>query len=334
MKTGELMARIMKPSLALLITLLQLLLASIAYAFEAPPAARDTPQGELHNVTARVGYGFKNPYAFAELEPGPFTVPQGYVATKLLYRWEDSKTDRKNDRLTATTIYSVTRGGYVAEAKDNPDVVLPAGDYKLVCGGMAGASGVLTYRLIREDLVDRRKESDVPGPDERIIDVVTWASTPRSDYNPKLKATYRVRGGKVTGTIDQLVEPPKYEGGVTCDPFPTKGTFSGEISGNVITGKWEVKTAAHKMRFAAKPGTDYPDHDRTDTWSQSYEIRLTLNSDGTLSESMKGSGVMELVWGPTAPKAIANQRDSHHFDFEVPGKDFPEPMQGTWKERK
>jgi len=193
---------------------------------------------------------------------------------------------------------------------------------------------VLTYRLIREDLVDRRKESDVPGPDERIIDVVTWASTPRSGYNPKLKATYRVRGGKVTGTIDQLVEPPKYEGGVTCDPLPTKGTFSGEISGNVITGKWEVKTGAHKMHFAARPGTDYPNFDRTDTWSQSYECRLTLNSDGTLRESMKGSGVVELVWGPTAPKPNANQRDSHRYEFEIPGKDFPEPIQGTWQERK
>lgn len=304
-----------------------------SHSAEPPPAPRDTPQGELHNVTARVGYGFKSPYAFAELEPGPFTVPRGYVATKLIYRWEDSTTDRKNDRLTATTIYSVTRGGYVAEAKNNPDVVLPAGDYKLVCGGMAGASGVLTYRLIREDLVDRRKESDVPGPDERVIDVVTWASTPRGDSS-KLKATYRVRGGKVTGTIDQLVEPPKYEGGVTCDPLPTKGTFSGAMSGDVITGKWEVKTEAHKMHFRAIPGTDYPDHDRTDTWSQSYDCRLILNSDGSLRESVKGSGVTEWVWGPTAPKAIANQRDSLRYEFEIPGKDYPEPIQGTWQERK
>jgi len=131
---------------------------SVSAGAEAPPATRDTPEGEFHSVTARVGYGFKDPYAFAELEPGPFTVPKGYVATKLIYRWEDSKTDRKNDRLTATTIYSVTRGRYVAEAKNNPDVVLPAGDYKLVCGGMAGASGVLTYTLTREDLV---KKTDV-----------------------------------------------------------------------------------------------------------------------------------------------------------------------------
>lgn len=307
---------------------------AIAVAAEPSPAARDTPQGEIHHAMARVIQGYKDPYSFAQLEPDPFNVPKGYVATKLIYRREDPKTDRKNDQLTATTIYSVTRGKYLAEAKNNPDIVLPAGDYKLVCGGTAGASGVLTYTLIREDLVDRPKQPEVSTPGERVIDVVTWAAKPRSEYNPKFKATYRVRDGKVTGTIDQLVEPPKYESGVTCDPLPTKGTFLGEMSGNVITGKWEVKTAAHKMHFAAKPGTDYPNHDRTDTFSQSYESRLILNFDGTLSESMKGSGVTEWVWGPTAPKSIANQRDSHRYDFEVPGKDVPEPMQGTWKERK
>lgn len=54
----------------------------------------------------------------------------------------------------------------------------------------------------------------------------------------------------------------------------------------------------------------------------------------TLSESMKSLVVTEWVWGPTAPKSIANQRDSYRHDFEVPGKDFPEPIQGIWKERK
>lgn len=85
------------------------------------------------------------------------------------------------------------------------------------------------------------------------------------------------------------------------------------------------------MHFAAKPGADYPNHDRTDTWSQSYEIRLVLKSDGTLSESMKGSGMTEWGWGPTAPKCIAKQRDSSRYDFEVPGKDVTEPMQRPWK---
>jgi len=37
------------------------------------------------------------------------------------------------------------------------------------------------------------------------------------------------------------------------------------------TGKWEVKTAPHNMHFAAKPGTDYPNHDSADTFSPSYE---------------------------------------------------------------
>lgn len=271
----------------------------------------------------------------AELDPGFFTVPEGYVATKLIYRWEDSKLDMKSDQIRANTVRSITKNKDIPEAKNNPNVVLPPGDYQVTCGGTPGAMGVLTYTLIPKDLVDRPQGPYVAVPGERIVDVETWLATPRTpDYNPKFKATYRIRGGKVTGTIDQLVEPPKYGNGVTCDPMPTKGTFRGEIVGNVITGKWEIKTGAHKMHFSAIAGSDYPNHDVTDTLSRTSETRLVLNPDGTLSLSEKGSGVSERVWGPTAPKSLANQRSSTRYDFEIPGKTSPEPLQGTWKDRK
>jgi hypothetical protein len=307
-----------------------------------PPAARDTPQGELHNVVAKVIYpnridpnGLRDPSIQAELEPGPFTIPKGYVFTKLKYHFADPKTGFEHDKVTATTIYSVTEHRYVREAKNNPDIVLPAGEYKVVCGGLPEATGVLTYTLIREDLIDQPTVPKVAVAGERIIDVETWLATPRvPDYNPKFKATYRIRGSNVTGTIDQLVEPPKYDNGVTCDPFPTKGTFSGEMVGNVITGKWDIKTGAHKMHFSAIAGSDYPNHDRTDTSSRTSETRLVLNPDGTLRQSEKGSGVSEWTWGPTAPKSIANQRSSNRYEFEIPGKDFPEPLRGAWKDRK
>jgi hypothetical protein len=322
--------------------ILSLVITSVCVGAEPPPAARDTPKGELHDAVARVIYPnridpnrLSDPSIQAELEPGPFTIPEGYVVTKLRYHFADPKTGFEYDKVTATTIYSVTEHRYVKEAKNNPDIVLPAGEYKVVCGGFPEATGVLTYTLIREDLVDRPKEPRVAVPGERILDVETWLATARSPgYNPKLKATYHIRGGKVTGTIDQLVEPPKYDNGVTCDPFPTKGTFSGEMVGNVITGTWDVKTGAHKMHFSAIPGADYPNHNRTDTSSRTSEIRLVLNPDGTLSQSEKGSGVSESVWGPTAPKSIANQRSSTRYDFEIPGKDIPEPLQGSWKDRK
>lgn len=321
------------------------LLIAVSFRFTVSPqlvasepilAGRDTPQGETYHVIAKVIYPnrVRDLSIQAELEPGPFTIPKGYVGTKLKYHWADPKTGLERDKLTGGTIYSTTQGRYVTEAKDDPNVVLYAGEYKVVCGGMPEATGVLTYTLIREDLVARPKPAESLGVGERMIDVVTWQAAPHSSYNPRLKATYRIRGGKVTGTIDQFVDPPKYDQGVTCDPMPTKGTFTGEINGNVITGKWEVKTGPHKMRFAAIPGTDYPNHDRTDTYSQSYDIRLVLKPDGTLSESMKGSGVSEWVWGPTAPNAIANERQSSTSNFEIPGKEIAEPLQGTWTERK
>ena len=57
--------------------------------------------------------------------------------------------------------------------------------------------GVLTYRLTKADA----KPTPATAVDgERIIDVETWVAKPASPkYNPKMKATYRIRAGKVTG---------------------------------------------------------------------------------------------------------------------------------------
>lgn len=137
-----------------------------AMAAEPPPAARDTPQSELQNAVAKVIYpnlvdpnGPRDLSIQAQLEPGPFTIPKGYVVTKLRYRFADPKIGFEHDEITATTIYSVTERRSVKEAKDNPDIILPAGEYKVVCGGLPEATGVLTYTLIREDLV--KKTGDV-----------------------------------------------------------------------------------------------------------------------------------------------------------------------------
>ena len=134
--------------------------STCSMAAEPAPAARDTPQGELHNAVAKVIYpnridpnGLRDLSIQVQLEPGPFTIPKGYVVTKLRYRFADPKTGFEHDKITATTIYSVTERRYIKEAKDNPDIILPAGEYKVVCGGLPEATGVLTYTLIREDLV-------------------------------------------------------------------------------------------------------------------------------------------------------------------------------------
>ena len=263
--------------------------------------------------------------------PGEFTVPEGAVAGQFRYRWADTKTGRESDRITATTVYSMTQRRYMSELKDNPNATLPPGDYKLVVGGLPGASGNLSYRLMPQ--ADPSGLSGQAG--DRIIDVETWLTKPlEGGYNPKSKATYVIRQGQVTGSIDHIVEPPKYAHGITCDPMPHKGTFTGRIEGNVITGKWEEEVLPHKMRYPTPQGTNNPPYDRTDSFTLKYEIRLTLNADGTVSQTMKGRGETRIAWGPTAwPKEFRNKSESHPFDFNIPSEDFPDPLTGRWKQR-
>ncbi len=289
--------------------------------------------GTQHSVDARVIRPNRalDPSIQAELEPGPFTIPEGYKAVNLKFHRGDPKTGDESDVLRPGNIKCVKSKRPPVKADFKKGIELAAGEYLLIVGGFPGASGSLGYTLVPDDSDTPTKTEDKPAPGERIIDVVTWLGATDATYKPKTKATYRAKGGKVTGSIDQELEPPKYDNGVTCDPLPIKGTFSGTIAGNVITGKWEVTTAAHKMHF---PGIDGPDYDRTDTFQQTYESRLVLNQDGTVSETMKGSGVTECTWGPTAPKEIAGKCDKNTYEFAVPSEHVPQPMQGTWKERR
>lgn len=296
-----------------------------AEARQKPPA----DPGTEHTVTASVEYSTERTTGKqVRLSPGEFTVPEGYVASQFRYRWADPKTGRESDRLTATTVYSVTQRRSMSELKDNPNAVLPPGDYKLVVGGLPGATGILTYRLA--PLADQAAPAAQNG--DRIIDVETWLTRPNDDYNPKFKATYVVRQGKVTGTIDQLVEPPKYGNGITCDPMPHKGTFVGRIEGNVITGTWDVEIQPFKMRFPPPNNSNNPAYDRTDSVTMKYEIRLTLKADGSVTQTSKGTGKTRWEWGPTAPVDLKVE-PLPTFAIEVPGEHIPDPLTGRWKER-
>jgi len=309
-------------------------LSGTAYGVEAhqkPSANSDT----MHTVTASVEYSTERVTGKqATLAPGEFKVPEGYLASQFHYRWADPKTGRTNDRLTATTVYSITQRRYMSELKDNPNALLPPGDYKLVVGGQPGATGTLTYRLMPQ--TDSTDLPSQPGPQvqagDRIIDVETWLTKPIHDYNPKFKATYVVRQGKVTGTMDQLVEPPKYANGITCDPIPHKGTFTGRIEGNVITGKWEVKLLPYKMRFPPPQNTNMPAYDRTDSGALKYEIRLTLHADGTVSQICKGTSETRWEWGATTPVDMKVE-PLHSAPFEIPSEHIPDPLTGRWTER-
>jgi len=282
----------------------------------------------VRTVTATVEYSTERVTGKqAMLAPGEFKVPEGFSAGQFRYRWSDPKTGRENDRITATTVYSVTQRRYMSELKDDPNAVLPPGDYKLVVGGLPGAIGTLSYRLT--PLADQARPPEQEG--ERIIEVETWLTKPPyQDYNPKFKATYVVHQGRVTGTIDQLVEAPNYGNGMMVDPMPHKGTFIGQITGNVITGKWDVDILPHKTRIPG--GASRPAYDFTDSIKFKYEIRLTLNADGSVSESDKGTGETRRTWGPTAPPELANKTTSDTFNISIPGEDIADPLTGRWKQ--
>lgn len=293
---------------------------------------RPADSGTMHTVTASVEYSTERAAGKqAALSPGEFTVPEGCSAGRFRYRWADPKTGRTSDRLTATTVYSITQRRYMSELKDDPNAVLPPGKYKLVVGGQPGAVGTLTYRLTSP--ADRPSPPDPQArAGDRIIDVETWLSGPINDYNPKLKATYVVRREKVTGTMDQLVEPPKYGRGITCDPLPHTGTFTGRIEGNVIVGKWDIEILPYKMHFAPVPESNIPAYERTDSCVMNYEIRLTLHADGTVSQTCKGTIETRWEWGATAPVDLkVPPVDS--LPFEIPNEHIPDPLTGRWKER-
>jgi hypothetical protein len=292
------------------------------------PVAQAAPQDDLASKRYTVHAGVQSaPDIFirAEQVTGPFTVPKGCRATSFKYHFGDPQTDYESDKLRAGNI-RVIRGGYVGPDVGTAEFSLGPGDYVFVVGGLPGAVGTLSYVLERAESTDFTTEKG-----EHIIDVVTWSPL-NKEYNPKMEATYRIREGKVQGEVHQTLEPPKYDNGVTCDPMRVNGTFTGTITDNVITGKWQTKTAPHQMHF---PGLNGPPFDRTDSFTQTYESRLVLYSNATLSETMKGSGESEWEWGPTAPAGAPgdSKRGKDHYEFSVPGENHPQPMQGTWKTR-
>jgi len=283
-------------------------------------ALPDDLAGKRFSVTASVQHG---PGAFirAEQVPGPFTVPKGYRATSFKYHFGDPQTNYETDQLRAGNI-RVIRGGYIGPDVGTSEFSLHEGDYVFVVGGLPGAMGTLSYTLVRSEDADDRSAAG-----ERIIDVVGW-STQYPEY--KAKATYFVRDGKVSGEMKHTYEYPKNEYW-TSESVRITGTFSGAMAGNVITGNWQQTTHPHRMNWFG--GDSYPAYDRVDSGKTTHQSRIVLYADGTLSETLKGTGTTELNWGPTAPKDVAGKREVLDFQYAVPGEAHSQPLTGTWKNR-
>jgi len=107
---------------------------------------KEAPKIEKRSVSARMvrsvgeGTGIR-----AKKVPGEFSVPKGSTARNFKYKFNDPDSKIKLDKLTASSIYSVTEKRYITEAANNPNLELPAGKYKFVVGGRPGAYGSLSF---------------------------------------------------------------------------------------------------------------------------------------------------------------------------------------------
>lgn len=300
-----------------------LLIGAVVLSGEPTAFAQSDPlAGKRHIVEASVEAN-ADVFIRAKQVPGPFTVPPGYRATNFKYHFGDLQSGYESDKLRAGNIRAI-RGGHVGLDVGEAGFSLGPGDYVFVVGGSPGAAGTLSYVLERAEGVTG---TDVKSG-ERVIEVTSW-----SPQYPEHKATqlYYVREGNVRGELDDVFELTKSEHW-TCEPMRTTGTFSGTITGNVISGTWQFTLHPHRMHFFAD--SSHPAYDRVDSGKSTYQTRLVLYADGTISETMKGTGTTTLDWGPTAPKDVAGKRETHPYESSIPGEYHSEPITGTWKDRK
>lgn len=116
----------------------------MAFAFLVAFSASAFAVSGPYTVYARVVSGTGSVQAV--LEPGEFTVPSGSTAVITKFQYDNPATGYHSETL-GKNIYSITQGIYMADANGNGFLQLPAGQYRFVVGGSAGASGVLVYEL-------------------------------------------------------------------------------------------------------------------------------------------------------------------------------------------
>ena len=172
------------------------------------PPPKEEQKVERRSVSARVesavgkGVGIR-----AEKVPGQFTIPKGMTARNFKYRFHDPKSKTRLDKLTESSIYSITEKRYISEATDGSDFELPPGKYKFVVGGRPGAYGSLSFDVAPGDTTSVFIKHNVPEAEPPVngtLTVVIWVSE-RPEY--KFQWTFEIKNGVVTGT-GELDGPP------------------------------------------------------------------------------------------------------------------------------
>lgn len=128
-------------------------------------------KGTRHSANARVIYPNRplDPSIQAELQPGPFTIPEGYKAIDLKFRWHDQKMDLDSEVLRPGHIKCVKSKRPPRKSDFKPGQELAAGEYLLIVGGFPEAVGTLSYTLVPDNDTDPTPsdKSGNPAPDDK-----------------------------------------------------------------------------------------------------------------------------------------------------------------------
>ena len=249
-----------------------------------PPPTKEQ-KVERRSVSARVesavgkGAGIR-----AEKAPGEFTVPEGHTATNFKYSFHDPKSKVKLDKLTESSIYSITEKRYVTEAASGSDFELPPGKYKFVVGGRPGAYGSLSFDVAPGDSTSVVIKDNVPEadlPQNGTLTAVTW----NPEYpSAKVRWTLDIQRGVVTGNGVWL-DPPDLEN------LQTSNKLKGRLVGKRIKG-----TISNTMSWVAR-------NSNGESWTNVREgggpIELRFRTDHTVVGSYTYTGKANGIEEPT-----------------------------------
>ena len=210
---------------------------------DTPPPKKEQ-KVERRSVSARVesavgkGVGIR-----AEKVPGEFTIPEGMTARNFKYRFHDPKSKTRLDKLSGSSIYSITEKRYVSEATNGPDFELLPGKYKFVVGGRPGAYGSLSFDVAPGNTTSVVIKDNVPEAEPPVngtLTVVIWVSE-RPEY--KFQWSFEIKNGVVTGT-GELDGPPHPSPSIVNEK--SDYWFQGKIVKKRIKG-----TASQKLTWDA-----------------------------------------------------------------------------------
>ena len=151
------------------------------------------PKGAIRTVDASMGYPTDGGVGIqAEKQPGSFTIPKGFAGAKFKYEFFNPKSGQTLTKLNGRNIFSLTEHRYMDELDNNPDIELPAGDYKFVVGGEPGATGRLSFTEVASSgtkppkpPIDKTRRHDhfappvnpIPGSDTIAVDTLNTTAT-------------------------------------------------------------------------------------------------------------------------------------------------------------